>query len=273
MSEHVTLAVDVGNTRIKFGVFESAATKESQPELPVCRAALALPVTEVLDSGKITAHFEAWRKKLNRGAVAGVNPAAIARVVSGWPVKIWPAPTVVERADELPLEVNVDSPDKVGIDRLLDAVAANVLRRPEQPVVIVDAGTATTVNLVSAAGAFEGGAILPGLDLGARALHEHTALLPQIDVQVLLTTPAAPLGRDTRAAISSGLWFGQIGAIRELVARLSELTDRPPLVLVTGGNGRWLAPALGSDVRSEPDLALRGLAFVAQTWSADVAND
>src|SRR5262249_6105357 len=151
-----------------------------------------------------------------------------------------------------------------GIDRLFDAVAANLLRQPSEPVLVVDAGTATTVNYISEAGAFEGGAILPGLGLGARALHHHTALLPLIDVGKLGQHPVVPLGRDTPGAISSGLWYGQIGAIRELVSRLAESASRPPLVLITGGNGRALAAALGNNVRFEPHLALSGLAHVAQ---------
>jgi type III pantothenate kinase len=265
MSETLTMAIDVGNTRIKFGVFARSDAKTSESTLPTCIASLAVPATDEPDWGKITVHFEEWSANLAQGAVAGANPAGVETILSGWPDRIWPAPVAVRRAAELPLRVTVEFPDKVGIDRLLAAVAANALRPPADPVIVVDAGTATTVDYVSAEGAFEGGAILPGLELGARALHQYTALLPQIDVQSLLIHPVAALGRNTHEAIQSGLWFGQIGGIREIVARLTEAASRRPLVLVTGGNGRWLAPALGDDVPHEPDLALRGLAFVAQT--------
>jgi type III pantothenate kinase len=265
MSEQLTLAIDVGNTRVKFGVFERADSKGSKAILPECVATMAVPVAEELDWPKITAHFGEWGADLAQAVIAGANPAGVEEIISGWPGGIWPAPVAVRRAADLPLRVNVEFPDKVGIDRLLDAVAANALRAPTDPAIVVDAGTATTVNYVSAEGAFEGGAILPGLELGARALHQYTALLPQIDVTSLLRHPVEPLGRNTPAAIGSGLWFGHVGAVRELVTRLSESAARSPLVLVTGGNGRWLAPALGSHVRFEPDLALRGLAFVAQS--------
>jgi type III pantothenate kinase len=269
MPESLTLAVDVGNTRIKFGVFERTDSKSSKVELPLCIASMAVSVNEELDWGQVTVHFEEWGANLTRAAVAGANPAGVEKVLSGWPDGIWPEPVAVRRAAELPLRVNAEYPEKVGIDRLLDAVAANVLRPPADPAVVVDAGTATTINFISAEGAFEGGAILPGLELGARALHQYTALLPLVDVQSLLLNPVAALGRNTPGAISSGLWYGQIGAIREIVARLAESVGRPPLVLVTGGNARWLAPALGGDVRCEPDLALRGLAFISQTNKTD----
>ena len=264
MAGRLTLAVDVGNTRIKFGLFERAQSNNVRAELPKCLAALAIPVGAEPDWTKFAERFGEWRNDSACVVIAGVNPAGIARVISGWPGEFWTAPVVVRHAAELPLAVNVEFPDKVGIDRLLDAVAANVLRRVDSPAVVVDAGTATTVNYVSADGAFEGGAILPGLELGARALHQHTALLPEIDVQALVIDEVDPMGRDTRAAIASGLWFGQVGAIREIVARLAASAGQTPQVFVTGGNSSGLAAALGNGARSEPDLALRALAYVAQ---------
>jgi type III pantothenate kinase len=262
MSDQFTLVVDVGNTRAKLGVFEYAKPGASPAKLPACIASMAVPIALNLEWEKIAAHFDQWSSKVAKAAVAGAYPAGVEKVVSGWPKRIWPSPVAVERAADLPLRVNLEHPDKVGIDRLLDAVAANALRAAAEAAIVVDAGTATTVNFVSAEGAFEGGAILPGIELGARALRQFTALLPLIDVQSLVLNPVGPLGRNTADAIGSGLWFGQIGAVRELVTRLSESCSRPPLLLVTGGNGRWLAPALGPDTRFEADLALRGLAFV-----------
>ncbi len=168
-----------------------------------------------------------------------------------------------------PCKPTSKTPDHVGIDRLLDAVAANLLRAEHQPAIIIDSGTATTVNAVSADGVFEGGAILPGLALQARSLHQYTALLPLIDVRSLADDQIDAMGRNTYEAISSGLWFGQIGAIRELTGQFVKSCAGPHLLLVTGGMGRWLAPALGEQFRFEPHLALRGLAFVAQRSAGD----
>ena len=86
-------------------------------------------------------------------------------------------------AGDLPLEVRLERPDMVGIDRLVDAVAVNRLRDAGRPAVIVDVGTAITVDLVSADGAFLGGAILPGIQMSARAMHEFTDLLPLVDAR------------------------------------------------------------------------------------------
>src|SRR5262249_59123408 len=99
------------------------------------------------------------------------------------------------------------------------------------PVIVVDLGTATTVDVVGADGAFLGGAILPGIELGARALASGTAQLPAIDVAGL---PLA-IGRDTPSAIASGLVFGHLGAVRELVARMRADTLGNAHVVITGG--------------------------------------
>src|SRR6185312_8188631 len=107
-------------------------------------------------------------------------------------------------ASSLPLRVLVQQLDHVGIDRLLDAVAANSRRPAGVPAIIIDAGSAVTVDLVDEAGAFTGGAILPGLRLMAKALHDYTALLPLVDPP----TQAPPLpGTATIPAIESGIFW------------------------------------------------------------------
>lgn len=260
----VILAIDVGNSRIKFGVFQRAPGDESRHALPVCMASTAVPAHEPVDWKEIVTLVDRAAGGIGAAIVAGANPAGEQRILSTWPDRDWPQPRVLHHAAELPIQTSVDAPDQVGIDRLLNAVAANVLRPGDRAAIVVSAGTATTVDLVTTRGVFAGGAILPGMELGARALHQYTALLPLIDVPGLLQQNVHALGRGTHAAISSGLWYGQIGAVRELVSQLAGSTSPPPLILVTGGNGRGLAQALGAEFRFEPDLALRGLAFVAR---------
>jgi type III pantothenate kinase len=150
---------------------------------------------------------------------------------------------------------------RVGVDRLLNAVAANVIRPAARPAVIVDTGTATTVDLVNTDGAFEGGAILPGFELCARALHDYTALLPLLSIEELAGEPREPLGRNTRAALRSGLFWGQLGAVKELIERLTPVRTEP-LVLLTGGGAVLLASHF-PEARWEPHLSLQGLVVMA----------
>jgi len=109
-----------------------------------------------------------------------------------------------------------------------------------------------------------GGAILPGFGLLARSLHRYTALLPLVTLEELGTGPTEAVGEDTIAAIRSGLFFGQLGAVRELVAEMSgSLEGAAPELFLTGGGGPLLATAL-TEARLVPHLGLRGLAEVAR---------
>ena len=152
----------------------------------------------------------------------------------------------------LGLRLKVRTPDQVGADRVLNAVALKTLFGA--PAVAVDFGTATTFDCLDASGAYAGGAILPGPNTAARALHAFTAKLPLVPVR----RPARAIGRDTVECLQSGLYFGYLGMIREVLARTrAELGGRPKVV-ATGG----LAPLFLKDlpgVAHAPDLTLTGL--------------
>ena len=160
---------------------------------------------------------------------------------------------------ELPIEIRVDAPERVGPDRLAAAVAANRLRHGN-PAVVIDAGTAITVNLIGANGAFEGGVILPGFTLTAKALAGGTDLLPLVTAD-LNSDPPDVLGKSTEAAIRSGLFWGNVGAVREIVARLTAKLNVTPQIIVTGGDARRLAGFVSQDAKFVPDLVLAGIVF------------
>jgi type III pantothenate kinase len=184
------------------------------------------------------------------------------------------AVTLLVSAD-LPLVIRLPEPDRVGIDRLLDAVAANMLRSPGRPAVVVDVGTAITVDLVSADGAFCGGAILPGTAMSARALTEFTDLLPQVDVADLGEPPPL-VGKTTVQAMHSGLFWSAVGAVRELASRMlaeqqpanGSPEPRSPSIFLTGGAVAAMAGLLGSRACLVPHLTLAGIALTAQASAA-----
>lgn len=267
MDRSFLIAVDVGNSRIKFGLFPGLETQLAAGEaLPECLNASSISHGDEVPWSRLCAWGKLAGGTIESAVVAGVNPAGIERVLAGWSQSGWPAPTLVNGPEDLPLRIRVDAPEKVGIDRLLNAVAANVLRAEESPLIIVSSGTATTVDYVAPDGAFEGGAILPGFDLSAVALNRYTALLPLVPPSELLGTPPDPVGKNTRDAIRSGLFWGQVGAVRELIAKFESQSSAWPTVLVTGGAGALLAPQLGPHVRYEEHLPLKGLALAAAAW-------
>jgi type III pantothenate kinase len=169
---------------------------------------------------------------------------------------------------DVPLRIEVDKPERVGIDRLLGALAANRLREAGRAAILVDLGTAITVDLLTAEGAFAGGAILPGIAMSARALCEQTDALPHLAVDMLGQRPAA-LGKSTAAAIEAGLYWGTVGAIRELIAQLSSGLGQPPDIFLTGGASPQVVELLNTDrqVRHVPQLVLSGIALAGEAGS------
>lgn len=276
------LAIDVGNSRTKLGRFAVGPIRaEGESALPVCRQFAVVDRAANIPWEQI----RQWPEDgALRGVIAGTNPAGVTHVLESWPRDEWPEPIVVSDGTQFPLAIQVDEPHKVGIDRLLNAVAANAIRPMGRSAVIVDSGTATTVDLVTPNGAFRGGAILPGFELMARALHHYTALLPLISIEELAQAQHHPLGRNTRTALHSGLFWGQLGAIRELIKQLAqwaaaesdlnpaagrapteEAADEMPPVLVLTGGGASLLASHFPEALLEPHFALQGLVLVAET--------
>ena len=199
------IAVDIGNARMKIGVFDSFIGKG----LPEPARTLSLDG----DSPRFDA-LTAWlcdsAAEKTSWCLASVNRPSSSRLIN-WLRDNRPDDDVtLLSAGDLPLTVRLQRPDMVGIDRLVDAVAVNHLRDGNSPAVIVDVGTAITVDLVSSDGEFLGGSILPGLAMSARAMHEFTDLLPLIDVAEFSDPPPA-LGKNTESALASGFFLGHGG--------------------------------------------------------------
>jgi len=186
---------------------------------------------------------------------------AFSSVVPGWnrllleTVRRRGIERVVEAGADirLPFDLLVDNAEKLGADRI--AAACGVAALDHREAVIIDAGTAVTVDILSREG-FIGGAIFPGIDMILDSLHEGTESLPRI--QCGDTIPAIP-GRDTAGAMAAGAFWGWIGAVRELVARSHSYLEGEHPVFVTGGNAGLVAPYCPGDVTVDEDIVFRGL--------------
>ena len=257
------LAIDIGNTRAKFGLFQI------QPQgrvIPVNISASVLSQTPNLAS-----ELEAWWKDQNsiipvRTLIAGSQPEARDELLRNWPLQGC-VPVTITGCQQIPVAADVDAPERVGIDRLLNVFAASRIVAERQPAIIVDSGTATTVDLMTPGAVFRGGSILPGLRLSAHAMHDYTVRLPLLDVdQELSELPELP-GRNTEDAMRAGLFIGQLGAVREIITRLTTAAlqkypePRSPQILVTGGGGRQLASHLCGAWYID-SLPLHGLAML-----------
>jgi type III pantothenate kinase len=243
------VVVDVGNSKIKWGRCEGGAVAEAVSLAPDDPAA--------------------WEKQTAKWGLAGaagtwivtsVNPAYCDRF-AGWIVKQGGTVRLLAEARELPLRVSLEKPDHVGIDRLLDAVAANALRPPGRAAVVIDAGSAVTVDWIDAEGTFVGGAIMPGLRLMVNALHDYTAFLP------LIPSPAAPPpvpGTSTPAAMEVGVYWSVVGGITAILDVYRRQYDAEPAVFLTGGDSAALVGSLRPPVTHWPEMTLEGIRLAAE---------
>jgi type III pantothenate kinase len=156
------------------------------------------------------------------------------------------------------IRVDVTSPERVGHDRLFNAVAA---ARIAKPVIVVSAGTAVTVDLVDESGVFLGGAIFPGVGLMAKSLHQHTDALPHVSV----TTPRPALpAKVTEDAISGGIWWAIVGAINGIISEYQRRAKPPRAILLTGGDAELLHPGMSPTTQIHPTLTLDGIRIAAE---------
>jgi type III pantothenate kinase len=257
------IAVDIGNSRIKFGLFDGPAggTTLPLPRRTTTLSAVDWDAAQLAEWATGTAPETEWW-------LASVNRPATERLID-WIDRDWlkrpptaeaAAPIRILTAADIPITAAVEHPDRVGIDRLAGAAAANRLRNPRRAAIVIGVGTAITVDLVSAQGVFCGGAIVPGIRMSTRALNQFTDLLPHIPLEELAEAPP-PLGKSTEAAIRSGLYWGAVGAMRELIARLSEPLDAKPEIFLTGGAAPSVAGALDPNARYFEHLVLSGIAM------------
>jgi type III pantothenate kinase len=251
------IAVDIGNSRLKFGLFTSPPgqqfpTPQQVLDLPTSGSVFD-PLADWLGSQRAN-HFRWW--------IGSVNRPAAGRLIDWLREREVADGITLLCADDLPLRVALPRPDMVGIDRLLAAVGANDQRPSDRAAVIVDLGTAIKVDLVAADGSFQGGAILPGIGTSARALHEFTDLLPLLSMQELSGPPAA-VGTNTHDAMRSGLFWGAVGAVRELIRLYTEQSGHEPAVFLTGGAAASVTKLLTSTTHYEPNLVLGGIVLSA----------
>lgn len=269
------LAIDVGSSRIKLAVFTPSgpcASPVASGQLPIISAGLAAPVESYSVSHRDRAP-EAWTGEIaswvkdrlelfdGRCAVAAVHPGVADRLHKSLADRFGIASRRLT-LDDAALEVRVAQPEKVGVDRLMNAVAVNQIRRPNRPAIVVGFGTAVTVDLIAADGALEGGAILPGPAMAMTALHQQTASLPQLASDVIDQAPPS-LGKSTQQAMAAGVYWGIAGGVGRLVDQLAAQVGPAPLLIATGGAASLFAGDVQyEDQRAEviPHLTLAGVA-------------
>lgn len=245
------LAIDVGNTNSVFAVFDGEKlVGEWRMSTHAARTAdeYAVLLMQFFSDKGITA--------------ADIDAAILSTVV---PEAQFPVTRLCERSFNVPLmvigdpdvtlgiEVKTDKPEEVGADRLVNAVEA--WRRYQQPLIVVDFGTATTFDIVDDTGAYIGGVIAPGVNLSLDTLHQAAAKLPSIRVR----KPEKVIGTSTVSAMESGIYYGYVGLVDGIVSRVKEAYGSDMKVIATGGLAALYANICDSIEGVEDDLTIVGL--------------
>ncbi len=242
-------ACDVGNTRVGLALVRSGRLA-SVARVPVSG------LDGLLDCFRLSGERPAAVPVI----VSSVNPRA-AEKLQTLVAAFTTGPFLLAGRDfPIPIETAVRQPDRVGVDRLLGALAAHSQGRGA--VIVVGVGTAITVDAIEASGRFLGGAILASPALAAWALHERTAALPEVELGGMAAcghADVSSIGDDTASALRAGLVLGAAGAIERLVADQRRALGVPARVVATGGGLPVLRPALSCLDEVRPDLVLEGL--------------
>ncbi|PSQ97069.1 MAG: type III pantothenate kinase [Bacteroidetes bacterium SW_9_63_38] len=242
------LAVDIGNSAVKGGVFDGATLEQVFSVASAAEAtwpeALAPHLSDVSVDGV---------------GIASVVPATTEAVTAALEARTDATPVHVRPAMPLPFRLDYETPDTLGMDRLAAAAAGWTQhgRRadPARSVVVVDAGTAVTGEVVHRDGVYRGGVIAAGPALVRQALRGGTAQLPDVDLEL----PDDPVGRSTQSAIQSGIMWGLVDLVRGMTERLANRLPDSPVLVLTGGWSALLADHLEAVDAVSPHLVLEGV--------------
>jgi type III pantothenate kinase len=251
------LAIDVGNTNIVLGVFDGEQLVESW------RLATLRERTSDEIGIWVSQLFE--HRAIDASAVTGIVMGSVVPPLTGTFMKMAQryfalTPLNVDSSVDTGMPILYKNPSEVGADRLLNGVAAYQLygRDRRVPMVVVDFGTATTFDAISAKGEYLGGVICPGVQISADALFQRAARLPRVDVR----KPCEVIGTTTVGAIESGLYYGYVGLVDGVVRRMRDALGGTAACIATGGLAGIIAPEVPLIEHVDFDLTLVGLRMV-----------
>jgi type III pantothenate kinase len=247
------LAIDIGNTDTKLGVFEGDELRVTWHVATVLRSMADEYATTLLS----LLHYHGLdRSDIKDVALCSVVPPLIATFHELFERYFGVSPLVIGVGVKTGVHIRMDNPKEVGADRIVNAAAAHHLY--DGPVIIADLGSATTFDAVSREGDYLGGAIAPGMNMAAEALSTRTAMLPRVE----LIPPKQAIGTSTVAAMQSGLIFGYVGLVEGIVTRIKNELGGKATVVATGGYAEIFARQTKIIDVVNPDLTLIGLKII-----------
>lgn len=253
------LAIDVGNTNIVLGVFREGDWELLHSwRLPTLRERTADELGILVTS--LCAHHRIPTREVSGVVMASVVPPLTSTMTAMVLDYFGRVPLNVDPAVNGGMPILYDNPAEVGADRVVNGIAAYDAYGADgtRPLIVVDFGTATTFDAISARGEYLGGVICPGPQISADALFQRAARLPRIDV----LKPRRVIGRTTVESMQSGLFWGYVDMVQGLVGRMRAELGGDPVVVATGGLAVLVAPEAGCIDHVDAELTLRGLRIV-----------
>jgi len=244
------LAIDIGNTNIVIGCIENDEIK--------FKARIATDRTRTSDQYgvEIKNMIEAFGTNISDISdciISSVVPPVFNSVCTGVIKIIGKQPMVVGPGLKTGLNIHVDVPSQVGSDRIVIAVAA--LAEYKAPLILMDLGTATTIEVIEPENVYMGGVIFPGVKISLDALTQRTAQLPGIN----LDNPKKVIGKNTVDCMRSGIMYGTAAMIDGIVDRMEEELGHSSTIIATGGLAQFITPLCKKNIIIEKDLLLKGL--------------
>ena len=246
------LVIDVGNTHITLGVFdgeELKATFRATAKQPRTSDEYGIQLCDLL----VHRGFDV--NEVKDVIISSVVPDVMHSLGSAI-IKYFHVTPFVPTTLDMGLKINTEHPKEIGPDRIVDAVAA--YEKYGGPVIVVDFGTATTYDIVSKEGVFEGGVISPGIRTSARALWGGAAMLPEIEIR----KPNSVIAKETVSSMQGGLVFGYIGQTEYIIKKIKAAGYEDAKVVATGGLGNIIVPETDSIDIYDPKLTLDGLRMI-----------
>lgn len=248
------LVIDVGNTNMTLGVYEGEALKLTfrlMTGTPHTSDEYGILITQILQNNDINP------KGLEGAIVASVVPTVMHALLGALTRYLGVQPLLVGPGVKTGIRITTDDPKAIGADRIVDAVAA--YGKYGGPVLVIDFGTATTYDLITADGCFTAGITAPGIRISSEALWLRTAKLPEIEIR----KPKSILAQETISSMQAGLVYGQIGQTEYIIQKVREESGLKDMkVVATGGLGRLISEETEQIQVYDPTLTLEGLRMI-----------
>lgn len=248
------LVVDVGNTNITFGVYEGEKLKTTfriMSKMPRTSDEYGVLISDLLENNQVN------KKDIEGTIIASVVPNVMHALTGAIVRYIGTTPLIVGPGVKTGIKIITENPREIGPDRIVDAVAA--YEKYGGPILVLDFGTATTYDYVTADGSFAAGITAPGIRTSAKALWEDTAKLPEIEIM----KPKSILAQETISSMQAGLVYGQIGQTEYIIRKVKEETGLDDMkVVATGGLGRIISDETDLIDIYDSSLTLDGLYFI-----------